>query len=220
MDESLINKLAASKKFATEINQRLKDSKVTEEEINNARESYRTVAFRCSLLFFCITDLTSIDHMYQYSLQWFCQLFNMSVENTPAAPEHDERLKLLMSCFTLTLYQNVCRSLFEVHKLLFSLILTHKILDGYKEMDPVEWRYLLAGTQLEFPPVPNPVTWISENAWPDMYKQFAGVSELPAYKGAVEEFVANIELWKPIFDAQNAHELPMPEPWNSKLNEF
>lgn len=68
MDETLINKLGASKKFATEINQRLKDSKVTEEEINTARESYRSVAYRASLLFFCITDLTSIDHMYQYSL--------------------------------------------------------------------------------------------------------------------------------------------------------
>jgi dynein heavy chain len=31
MDESLINKLQASKKFAAEINQRLKDSKITED---------------------------------------------------------------------------------------------------------------------------------------------------------------------------------------------
>jgi dynein heavy chain len=70
----------------------------------------------------------------------------MSVENSPATNVLEERLKILNDYFTLNLYQNVCRSLFEVHKLLFSLILTHKILDGYKQMDPIEWRYLLAGT--------------------------------------------------------------------------
>lgn len=71
MDESLINKLQTSKKVAAEINQRVKDSKVTEAQIDEVRESYRPVANRSSLLFFCIVDLSSIDPMYQYSLQWF-----------------------------------------------------------------------------------------------------------------------------------------------------
>lgn len=85
MDETLINKLQSSKKFAAEINQRLKDSKVTEELINNSRESYRSVAFRASILFFCINDISGIDHMYQYSLQWFTQLFEAGVENAAAS---------------------------------------------------------------------------------------------------------------------------------------
>ena len=37
MDETLINKLQSSKKFAAEINQRVKDSKITEAEIDKAR---------------------------------------------------------------------------------------------------------------------------------------------------------------------------------------
>jgi dynein heavy chain len=64
MDETLINKLQNSKKFAAEINQRVKDSKITEAQIDEARESYRSVAFRASLLFFCIIDLSTIDPMY------------------------------------------------------------------------------------------------------------------------------------------------------------
>ena len=42
----------------------MEESKITEKEIDKARESYRPVAFRASLLFFCIIDLATIDPMY------------------------------------------------------------------------------------------------------------------------------------------------------------
>jgi hypothetical protein len=35
---------------------------------------YRPVAFRASLLYFAISDLASVDPMYQYSLPWFSAL--------------------------------------------------------------------------------------------------------------------------------------------------
>ena len=102
-DETLINKLSSSKKFAAEINQRMKDSKITETQIDEARESYRPVAFRASLLFFCIVDLSTVDPMYQYSLQWFTNLFIMGVENSTASNVHEVRLENLNNYFTYSL---------------------------------------------------------------------------------------------------------------------
>ena len=52
---------------------------MTEEQIDKTREGYRSVAYRASILFFCIIDLAGIDPMYQYSLQWFINLFKMAV---------------------------------------------------------------------------------------------------------------------------------------------
>lgn len=46
----------------------MKDSKITEKKIDEAREGYRPVAYRASILFFCIVDLNRIDPMYEYSL--------------------------------------------------------------------------------------------------------------------------------------------------------
>ena len=47
--------------------------------------------------------------------------------------------------FTLNLYENVCRSLFEKDKLLFSFKLTVNILAGDGKMDQDEMRLFLAG---------------------------------------------------------------------------
>ena len=53
-DETLINELHNSKRFAAEISKRVNDSKTTEEDIDDAREYYRSIAKRASLLYFCI----------------------------------------------------------------------------------------------------------------------------------------------------------------------
>lgn len=86
----------------------MKESEITEKEIDEKRENFRPVAFRAQLLFFCIVDLATIDPMYQYSLQWFQTLFDKSVTDSTPSQETEERIHNLNSFFTLSLYDNVC----------------------------------------------------------------------------------------------------------------
>ena len=76
-DEALIDSLAASKKTSAAIESRMVEAEKTAAEINEAREQYRTVASRGSILYFVIADLANVDSMYQYSLRFFQRLYNM-----------------------------------------------------------------------------------------------------------------------------------------------
>lgn len=53
------------------ITKRLKEAETTEEKITVAREKYRVVATRGSVMYFVVASLAEIDPMYQYSLKYF-----------------------------------------------------------------------------------------------------------------------------------------------------
>lgn len=82
-----------------------------------------------------------------------------------------QRITALNDFFTLSLYQNVCRSLFERHKLLFSFLLCMKILIEAKTINMDEWRYFLSGPSGEIEDKPNPTDWMDDLEWGQLNKQ-------------------------------------------------
>ena len=74
-DEELILTLDQSKQTAIAIGERKAEAEVTAEKINVSREGYRPVATRGSVLYFVIANLSLINDMYQYSLEFFVRLF-------------------------------------------------------------------------------------------------------------------------------------------------
>jgi dynein heavy chain len=89
------------------------------------------------------------------------------------------------------LYENICRSLFEAHKLLFSLVLATNILFGDNKMDPLEWRYFLAGPSGAIDIPENPTNWLGDLEWAETYKHLYGMSKLDSLKGFDKFFIAN-----------------------------
>lgn len=142
-DEVLIDTLAQSKVTSNNIEEKVKVAAKTQETIARTRIGYMPVAYRVSQLFFCIADLGMIDPMYQYSLEWYINLFLNAIQAAEKSRVLDERLRHLKDAFTYILYVNVCRSLFEKDKLLFSFLLTIKIMTSEGKLDARELRLFL-----------------------------------------------------------------------------
>jgi len=183
-DVVLIETLAKAKQTSGEIKAKVEESEITEKQIDETREQYRPVAYRGSLLYFCISNLSTIDPMYQYSLQWFTRLFGIGIDESPDAVEINARVQNLIDYFTYKLYVNICRSLFEKHKLLFSFITSIAILRGNGEIDSNEWRFLISGQGMSNPEElknPDP-SWIVTRAW----ESICALSTLSNFKGLSE----------------------------------
>lgn len=64
----LIDTLDKSKTIWEEVNESLKVAEVTAKEIEAASQQYRPISIRAATLYFVLYDLSTIDQMYQFSL--------------------------------------------------------------------------------------------------------------------------------------------------------
>ena len=216
--KELIDTLEYSKKTSAVINKAMEEAKVTEVEIDEVRRSYKDYAFRSQLLFFAVSEMSITDPMYQFSLQWFQQLAGLSIDNAPAGETPAQRLQNLISYFTYSIYQSVCRGLFEKHKLLFSFSLTMKIMDGEGRLDANEARFLMAGPTGEVKGgPPNPAEkWLTSKSWNEVLT----LSQMPAFKGFDAFFASNVKGFQRIYDAPEADKEPIPGDWATRMSPF
>ncbi|XP_035226897.1 dynein heavy chain 3, axonemal-like isoform X2 [Stegodyphus dumicola] len=209
-DETGCKVLTSSKILSEEISAKEKVAEETKVEIDSVRYGYQPVAVHSSILFFCISSLSNIDPMYQYSLAWFIALYYQSIENSEKSPELEKRISCLNEHFTASIYRNVCRSLFEKDKLLFSFLLCIGILRGRNEVDEDTWRFLLTGGVALENPYPNPAPeWLTDRAWSEIVR----ASNLPPLEGLMESVQNRVSSWKEVYDSPNPHTIEYPAPF-------
>ncbi|XP_047524724.1 dynein axonemal heavy chain 6 [Pieris napi] len=222
-DEELIETLNESKETSEIINARLVETEATEVSISAAREKYRTVATRGAVLYFAVAQLAEIDPMYQFSLKYFTQVFNLVIEKSEKSDILEKRLEILHDEITLSVYRNVSRGLFERHKLVFSFLLNMAIYLHAGKVSSEQWNYILrgpAGTKVvpaKKPPVEtlSDQQWLSANHLNEMDPSFAGLLEDCLRKIDITLGTFNVEIYINIKD-----KTPAKKDWNAILTPF
>ena len=118
-DTELRESLAESKEKQAQIDQSNHDTEKVMKVIETLRSENQSVGLRVSRLFFVLTDMTNVDPMYQYSLDFFKFIFEMTLKSSDeagyekgGAANKAKRRGYWIAEFTRRLFANVSRSLF------------------------------------------------------------------------------------------------------------
>lgn len=233
-DIVLKESLEESNEQQKSIEQALEEQKQQMRSIDILTDSFLPLAIRGQRLFFVLDKLINVDPMYQYSLDYFRGIFRNAIksidEEEYPKKEGKRRLGYFIKEFTHRLYKNVCRSLFEKDKLIYSFLITLEIMDQNKKdevkkednkkggadnkdnhgeeagLNKNEIRWLLTGAVKVTCDRPNPS---GENGWLSDI-QWAAIEEMSqkfdSFKGFDSDFEKYTSDWEKVYNDSNPHD--------------
>ena len=200
-DEVLINALNHTKVTSEKIKEQLKALKENTIKIDILRNIYRPVSVRASILYFVLTDLMRLDHMYQYSLESYIDLFKESISKSKeirSLNALNDRINAIINFHTESVYKSTCRGLFDRHKTIFAFIICFRKLKSESRINLNEYKFFLSPPALDHSFVmslPAAPDWFEENLW----EKVCLLETLPCFKNLTHSFEQHMPEWQSWF---------------------
>ncbi|CAF5088130.1 unnamed protein product, partial [Rotaria magnacalcarata] len=220
-DESLIQVLADTKATSKEVNEKLTIAAETEIKINAAREEFRPVATRGSIVYFLIVEMSMVNVMYQTSLKQFLGLFEIGRQKAQASPITVKRIQNIIESLTYEVWKYSSRGLYERDKNLFTLLLALKIDMQKGNVKSSEFQVLIkGGAALDMNAVePRPdkmKKWLTDMTWLNLVE----LSKLAHFSQVLRQVVSNDKVWYNWFLSDAPEEVTFPESYSTSLDTF
>ncbi|CRK87169.1 CLUMA_CG000977, isoform A [Clunio marinus] len=216
-DLSVMEVLNTSKAKAIEIREKLESAEVAKVMINQAREQFRSVATRGSVLYFSIVKMTLVNNMYQTSLVQFLERFDYSLRNSVKTPMTIKRIKNITEFLTYDIFKYKSRGLYETDKLLFVLLIALDIdLErGFITFEEFQ-NFIKGGAALDINTCPpKSGKWISDSTWLNIVQ----LSNLAQFKKIINQIKTNEKEWKQWYDKAAPEEEEFPSGYD-RLDDF
>ena len=227
-DDTLIVTLDQSGETTVAVGERMKAAESTMNQVAEARVSYTAPAERASILYFVVADMGNIDPMYQWSLEYFNNLFKMRMDKSEQSDDLATRVKNIIDDMTLNTYIDICRGLFEDHKLIFSMLIASNVLRHEKHVTPDEWLYFLRGYEAAKLTVPDDFEWpegpafLPHNTWSALVslEEMTSRGGSDAFVGLKQMIIDNVPQWEQYYNDNYMVSSTMPSGLQKSLTAF
>merc|ERR1711871_729267 len=122
-DTTVITKMQTIKKESSEVAEKMDATKEVQEKIDEVNDFYRTFAVCLSRLYFLLEGLGGLHFLYQFSLGYFLNIFDIVLndnENLEAVQEPSERLTIMMDDIFKPIFRRVIRGLLDADQIVMA----------------------------------------------------------------------------------------------------
>ncbi|KAL1512644.1 hypothetical protein ABEB36_002203 [Hypothenemus hampei] len=132
-DDSVITTLETLKKEAAEIGQKVEETDKVISEIETVSQQYLPLSQACSNTYFTMDSLNQVHFLYQYSLQFFLDMFNSVLLSNPKLDEisdYQQRLNIITTDLFQAVYERIARGMLHNDRMTFAILLSRIYLKG------------------------------------------------------------------------------------------
>jgi dynein heavy chain 1 len=125
-DDNVIETLETLKKEAAEISKKMEETEGVMAEVDSVTQKYSIIARSCSAVFAVLEQLHHINHFYQFSLQYFVDIFNSVLyQNKRLAQEkdHSARVQIIIRDLFINTYQRTSLGLVQKDRVTLAILL-------------------------------------------------------------------------------------------------
>jgi len=151
-DAVVLNTLVTLKKEAAEITQKVQETESMMQEVEEVTIQYTPLAQACSSVFFVMEQMNLLHHFYQFSLEYFYEIFQFILHENPNlkdVTEAPQRLEILQRDLFNVSFKRVSRSLLHEDYVTYAILLSQVKMRGttYSDYD-IEYDFLLSGGEV------------------------------------------------------------------------
>jgi dynein heavy chain 1 len=125
-DDNVIETLETLKKEAAEISTKMSNTEGVMAEVDEITLQYNVIARSCSAVFAVLEQLHYLNHFYQFSLQYFLDIFHFVLHNNKRLANetnHNVRRDIIIEDLFVTTYQRTSLSLLQKDRITLAMLL-------------------------------------------------------------------------------------------------
>lgn len=125
-DDVVIETLETLKKEAADISRKMAETEGVMTDVDNITRQYDIIARSCSAIFAVLEQLHHLNHFYQFSLQYFVEIFNSVLggnKRLAAETNGTARVNIILRDLFVTTYQRTSLGLLQKDRVTFAILL-------------------------------------------------------------------------------------------------
>lgn len=199
-DDKIIDTLETLKMEASDISQKVEETDVIMKEVDSVTSTYTPLAQFCSTIFFVLEQISVLNHFYQFSLEFFMEIFQFILHDNPNlvnVKDAAQRLNILSrDLFQVTFNRSSQSLLHDDHALLAIILGQVRLRGGTDEVDDREYEAFLSGLQGHMKISHSDIAPQLEAAFgEDITKRVLELSLLPSFKNLAKTMLSSKDQW-------------------------